>query len=73
MSDRYAYDSEGGFFVDMDQRSQDDPDLGTELLTDEVVGLLNELANARVELEGFHAWKRSVDEALNSGDGVYRP
>ena len=25
------------------------------------------------ELEGLCAFKRSVDEALNSGDGVYRP
>lgn len=39
-----------------------------------------ELAQARTnvetllaELEGFRAWKRSVDEALNSGDGAYRP
>lgn len=25
------------------------------------------------ELEGLRGWKRSVDEALNSGDGTYRP
>jgi hypothetical protein len=27
----------------------------------------------RTELEGLRAWKRSIDEALNSGDGAYRP
>lgn len=27
----------------------------------------------RAELEGLRAFKRSVDEALNSGDGSYRP
>lgn len=25
------------------------------------------------ELNGLRAFKRNVDEALNSGDGVYRP
>jgi len=25
------------------------------------------------EVEGLRAFKRNVDEALNSGDGVYRP
>ena len=33
----------------------------------------SELAQARAELDGLRAWKRSVDEALNSGDGAYRP
>ena len=27
----------------------------------------------RQEVEGLRAFKRSVDEALNSGDGSYRP
>ena len=27
----------------------------------------------RTELDGLRAWKRSVDDALNSGDGAYRP
>jgi hypothetical protein len=26
-----------------------------------------------IELEGLQGFKRSVDEALNSGDGSYRP
>jgi hypothetical protein len=25
------------------------------------------------ELDGYQAWARSVNEALNSGDGSYRP
>lgn len=32
-----------------------------------------ELKELRREVEGLRAFKRSVDEALNSGDGSYRP
>lgn len=28
---------------------------------------------AREELKGWEGWGRSVNEALNSGDGAYRP
>jgi len=31
------------------------------------------LAEKERELESLRAFKRGVDEALNSGDGVYRP
>ena len=36
----------------------------------EEIGLL---VKAKAELDGLRSWKRSVDEALNSGDGAYRP
>ena len=35
--------------------------------------LQSELAQAKAEVETLRTWKRSVDEALNSGDGTYRP
>ena len=31
------------------------------------------LARVREERDGLLAFKRGIDEALNSGDGVYRP
>jgi hypothetical protein len=31
------------------------------------------LREAAYEIEGLRAFKRGVDEALNSGDGSYRP
>lgn len=31
------------------------------------------LAAANKELEGYRAYARGINEALNSGDGVYRP
>lgn len=37
---------------------------------DRLADLLDEAAN---EIDGLRAFKRSVDEALNSGDGSYRP
>ena len=46
----------------------------------EVVGLVSaiqamgeELNQVKEDREGLLAWKRNVDEALNSGDGSYRP
>jgi hypothetical protein len=39
----------------------------------EVLALESELAQVQEELEGLRAFKRSVEEALNSGDGAYRP
>jgi len=45
-----------------------------------ISGLLPDLIQAkddiealRAELDSLRAWKRSIDEALNSGDGAYRP
>lgn len=35
--------------------------------------LVAELAKANERLRGYEAWERSVNEALNSGDGAYRP
>ena len=35
--------------------------------------LERELAEAKREIESLRAFKRGVDEALNSGDGIYRP
>lgn len=32
-----------------------------------------QIADLEKELAGLRAWKRGVDEALNSGDGAYRP
>jgi hypothetical protein len=37
------------------------------------IALESELAQAKAELDSLRTWKRSVDEALNSGDGTYRP
>lgn len=51
MSERYVYAEEEGFFVDMEQTDPDNPELGTELLTGDVLELLNgleaALANAK--------------------------
>lgn len=33
----------------------------------------SKLALAEAELDALGIWKRTVDEALNSGDGTYRP
>lgn len=32
-----------------------------------------EIERLKKEIEGWYAYKRNIDEALNSGDGVYRP
>jgi hypothetical protein len=52
----------------------------TANLTDKCFDLQTQLAAANAELErvraerdGLLKWKQSVDESLNSGDGVYRP
>ena len=42
MSDRYGFDEEDGFFVDMAHPDDERPDLGIELLTSEVLELLND-------------------------------
>ena len=47
--------------------------LRLEAAAHEVAALQAELIQAKAELDGFRAWKRSVDKALNSGDGAYRP
>lgn len=41
MSERYVYDEEEAFFVDMEGTDPENPELGTELMTDEVLALLN--------------------------------
>ncbi len=41
MSERYVFSEEEGFFVDMDVTAEDDPDLGEELLIQDVLLLLN--------------------------------
>lgn len=33
----------------------------------------DEIVNLRREIEGYRIFKQSVDEALNRGDGSYRP
>ena len=38
-----------------------------------IKNLQRELAGAKAEIEGLRSFKRSVDEAMNSGDGSYRP
>lgn len=35
--------------------------------------LQSELAEAQKRIRGYESWERSVNEALNSGDGSYRP
>lgn len=35
--------------------------------------LVTEVGRLTKEVQGYEAFKRSVDEALNSGDGTYRP
>jgi len=47
--------------------------LRLEAAAREVAALQFELLQARTELDGLRSWKRSIDEALNSGDGAYRP
>jgi hypothetical protein len=42
-------------------------------LTREVVELRNKTKADAAELSSLRAFKSSVDEALNSGDGTYRP
>ena len=44
-----------------------------EMWAMDVAALESELAQAKAELDSLRTWKRSVDEALNSGDGTYRP
>jgi hypothetical protein len=39
----------------------------------EVTYLRDWQAWARKQIKAYDAWKYSVDEALNSGDGAYRP
>ena len=39
----------------------------------ELVQAKDDIEALQVELNGLRAWKRGVDEALNSGDGAYRP
>ncbi|KKL27242.1 hypothetical protein LCGC14_2387170, partial [marine sediment metagenome] len=41
MSERYVFSEEEGSFVDMDVTGEDDPDLGEELLVQDVLILLN--------------------------------
>ena len=41
--DRYAFSPEEGFFVDMHDPDPEDPDLGAELLVQDVLLLLNGL------------------------------
>jgi len=44
------------------------------LLVEGIVAMERDnMDDLRRELEGLRAFKRSVDEALNSGDGTYRP
>lgn len=35
--------------------------------------IVNDYNRLLEEIKGLRAWKRSIDEALNSGDGSYRP
>jgi hypothetical protein len=42
-------------------------------LRSEVTYLRDWQAWAQRQLRGLHAFERSVNEALNSGDGAYRP
>ena len=44
-----------------------------DILRASIGRLESTLDQARAELDSLRAWKRSVDEALNSGDGAYRP
>jgi len=46
---------------------------GMTLVGDDAEILATAYRLLEAELEAFCAWKRSLDEALNSGDGAYRP
>lgn len=46
---------------------------GVEFDYDGVYDLVNEVIWLRDEVDSLRAFKAGVDEALNSGDGVYRP
>ena len=39
----------------------------------DLVVLADEVARLRDELSGYRRWASSVNEALNTGDGSYRP
>lgn len=45
----------------------------TERQKGELAAAHAEVERLEAELESLRAFKRNVDEALNSGDGVYRP
>lgn len=40
---------------------------------DEIGRLTADVQRLQKELDGYRAWERSINEALNSGDGTYRP
>lgn len=44
-----------------------------EIKSVDIAALLAELERLRQKLRGADAFERSVSEALNSGDGSYRP
>lgn len=46
---------------------------GYEFSSSLMLKAADELERLRREVEGLRAFKRSVDEALNSGNGSYRP
>jgi hypothetical protein len=53
--------------------SIDKPGCAAARLKAELSVAQSALADKERELKSLRAFKRSVDEALNSGDGVYRP
>jgi hypothetical protein len=60
MSERYVFDEEDGFFVDMARPDDERPDLGIELLTSEVLELLND-----PELEKLVRYVRAKEKWLS--------
>ena len=63
--ERYAFSTEEGFFVDMHDTDPDDPDLGTELLVQDVLLLLNGLPNLEAVTEAAEAYKK-IGEKVGS-------
>jgi len=43
------------------------------ILVGDLRHLLDLVERLAKEVDGYRAWERSVNEALNSGDGSYRP
>ena len=67
---RLARDYDPHFF--REDESSERPDMFRQAIEDVRV-LLAEIERLNNEVAGYQRWASSVNEALNSGDGSYRP
>lgn len=54
-------------------KGRGDFDIRCVRLANHVPALLAEVERLRAEIEGWKRYRAGIDEALNSGDGSYRP